>query len=136
MGSTPWDSSRPDGANLPAEPVLWNAFANMASLAGHAVTIVRGEGSTVYDDHGRPYLDALASLWYCNVGHGRAELADAAAAGIPGTFATITRTDGTKQVTWNGHPLYTYVGDRGPGSASGNNLNINGGLWKEIVVSG
>jgi predicted lipoprotein with Yx(FWY)xxD motif len=60
----------------------------------------------------------------------------AAAAGIPGTFATITRTDGTKQVTWNGHPLYTYVGDRGPGTASGNNLNINGGLWKEIVVSG
>ena len=80
MGSKPQDSSRPDGADLPAEPVLWNAFANMASLAGHAVTIVGGEGSTVYDDHGRPYLDALASLWYCNVGHGRAELADAAAA--------------------------------------------------------
>jgi len=80
MGSKPRDSSRPDGVNLPAEPVLWNAFANMASLAGHAVTIVRGEGSTVYDDHGRPYLDALASLWYCNVGHGRQELADAAAA--------------------------------------------------------
>jgi predicted lipoprotein with Yx(FWY)xxD motif len=58
------------------------------------------------------------------------------AAGIPGTFGTITRTDGTKQVTWNGHPLYTYVGDHGPGTASGNNLNINGGLWKEITVSG
>ena len=80
MGLKAWDSSRPDGAGIPAEPVLWNAFANMASLAGHAVTIVRGEGSTVYDDHGRAYLDALASLWYCNVGHGRAELADAAAA--------------------------------------------------------
>src|SRR5690348_10016751 len=83
MGSKPQDSSRPEGAaapGVPGEPVLWNAFANMASLAGHAVTIVGGQGSTVYDDHGRPYLDALASLWYCNVGHGRAELADAAAA--------------------------------------------------------
>jgi predicted lipoprotein with Yx(FWY)xxD motif len=58
------------------------------------------------------------------------------AAGITGTFGTITRTDGTKQVTWNGHPLYTYVGDHGPGTASGNNLNLNGGLWKEIVVPG
>jgi predicted lipoprotein with Yx(FWY)xxD motif len=58
------------------------------------------------------------------------------AAGIPGTFSTITRTDGTKQVTWNGHPLYTYIGDHGPGTASGNNLNINGGLWKEIVEPG
>src|SRR5260370_23824912 len=59
---------------------LWNGFANMATLAGRAVTIVRGEGATVFDAAGRPYLDAIASLWYSNVGHGRAELADAAAA--------------------------------------------------------
>jgi adenosylmethionine-8-amino-7-oxononanoate aminotransferase len=52
----------------------------MAALAGRAVTIVRGEGATVFDAAGRPYLDAIASLWYSNVGHGRAELADAAAA--------------------------------------------------------
>ncbi len=50
----------------------------MASL--RPVTIERGEGVTVFDTEGRPYLDALASLWYANVGHGRAELADAAAA--------------------------------------------------------
>jgi adenosylmethionine-8-amino-7-oxononanoate aminotransferase len=52
----------------------------MASLAGRAVTIERGEGVTVYDTAGRPYLDAIASLWYSNVGHGRAELAEAATA--------------------------------------------------------
>jgi putrescine---pyruvate transaminase len=61
-------------------PALWNGFANMASLAGRAVTIERGEGVTVYDTAGRPYLDAIASLWYSNVGHGRAELAEAATA--------------------------------------------------------
>ncbi|HYS33123.1 MAG TPA: aminotransferase class III-fold pyridoxal phosphate-dependent enzyme, partial [Streptosporangiaceae bacterium] len=59
---------------------MWNPFANMSTLAGKAITIVRGEGSTVYDADGRGYLDALASLWYCNVGYGRAELAEAAAA--------------------------------------------------------
>ena len=64
----------------PPGPALWNGFANMASLAGRAVTIVRGEGTTVFDTAGRPYLDAIASLWYSNVGHGRLELADAAAA--------------------------------------------------------
>jgi len=80
MGSKPTVPGSPDGARTPGEPALWNAFANMASLAGHAVTIVAGKGSTVYDDHGRAYLDALASLWYCNVGHGRAELAEAATA--------------------------------------------------------
>ncbi len=44
------------------------------------ITIVRGERSTVWDAEGRSYLDAIASLWYCNVGHGRAEIAAAAAA--------------------------------------------------------
>lgn len=59
---------------------MWNPFANMAAIAGREVQIVRGEGATVYDSVGRAYLDALASLWYCNVGHGRVELGDAAAA--------------------------------------------------------
>ncbi len=39
---------------------------------------MRGSGSTVWDDEGKAYLDATASLWYCNIGHGRAELAEAA----------------------------------------------------------
>jgi adenosylmethionine-8-amino-7-oxononanoate aminotransferase len=68
------------GSGGAGRPALWNGFANMASLAGHAVTIERGEGVTVFDTAGRPYLDAIASLWYSNVGHGRAELAEAAMA--------------------------------------------------------
>ena len=43
-------------------------------------TIVRGEGARVWDDRGNTYVDALASLWYCGVGHGRAEIAEAVAA--------------------------------------------------------
>src|SRR5215472_4398453 len=58
---------------------MWNPFANMGTLAGNAITIVGGAGSTVFDSAGRAYLDALAGLWYCNVGYGRAELAQAAA---------------------------------------------------------
>jgi putrescine aminotransferase len=63
-------------------PAMWNGFANMAKLAasGGLVTIVGGQGSTVVDADGRSYLDALASLWYCNIGYGRAEMAEAAAA--------------------------------------------------------
>lgn len=40
------------------------------------VRIVRGEGATVYDDAGNRYVDAMASLWYCNIGHGRREMAE------------------------------------------------------------
>ena len=51
----------------------------MSLVRDATVTIVRGAGATVWDDHGREYIDATAALWYCNVGHGRAELADVAA---------------------------------------------------------
>jgi predicted lipoprotein with Yx(FWY)xxD motif len=54
--------------------------------------------------------------------------------GVTGTIGTITRTDGTKQATYDGHPLYTYIGDHGPGTASGNNINLNGGLWLDVPV--
>ena len=56
--------------------------------------------------------------------------------GVTGTLGTITRSDGSSQATYNGHPLYTYVSDSAPGQATGNNLNINGGLWHEVTVSG
>jgi putrescine---pyruvate transaminase len=59
---------------------LWHPFADMARVAGRELVLVRGEGAWLEDDRGRRYLDATASLWYCNVGYGRAELADAAAA--------------------------------------------------------
>ena len=59
----------------------------------------------------------------------------AAGQGLPGTVTTITRTDGSHQLTYNGHPLYTYIGDSAPGQARGNNLNLNGGLWHEVPAS-
>src|SRR5579872_154773 len=55
--------------------------------------------------------------------------------GLPGKVTTITRTNGTHQLTYNGHPLYTYIGDSAPGQATGNNLNLNGGLWHEVPAS-
>lgn len=59
----------------------------------------------------------------------------AAGRGLPGRVATITRTGGARQLTYNGHPLYTYIGDSAPGQASGNNIILNGGLWREVPVS-
>jgi predicted lipoprotein with Yx(FWY)xxD motif len=51
-------------------------------------------------------------------------------------IATIARTDGTIQVTYAGHPLYTYIGDTAPGQANGNNINLNGGFWHEVPAAG
>ncbi len=62
--------------------------------------------------------------------------AQTAGSGISGTFGTIRRSDGSLQTTYNGHPLYTYLADSAPGQARGNNINLNGGLWHEMVVTG
>jgi predicted lipoprotein with Yx(FWY)xxD motif len=54
--------------------------------------------------------------------------------GVTGKLGTTKRTDGSQQATYNGHPLYTYIADSGPGQAKGNKLNLNGGLWYEVTV--
>lgn len=49
----------------------------MNAVAGNELIIDRGDGIYVWDVAGNRYLDATASLWYCNVGHGRTEIIDA-----------------------------------------------------------
>jgi putrescine aminotransferase len=63
--------------NLPAQ---LHPFARPAAPASTFVNIVSGQGATVVDDSGKSYVDALGSLWYCQIGHGRTEMAEAIAA--------------------------------------------------------
>ena len=60
-------------------PALLHPFAKPASPADHFLTIVRGEGAVVHDADGNEYIDAMASLWFANVGYGRTEVVDAIA---------------------------------------------------------
>ena len=60
---------------------LWMHFTRMGAYeeGGEVPIIERGEGCYVYDSHGKRYLDGLSALYCVNVGHGRAELGEAAA---------------------------------------------------------
>ncbi len=59
---------------------LWMHFTRMASYENAPVpTIVRGEGTSIFDDTGKRYIDGLAGLFVVQAGHGRTELAEAAA---------------------------------------------------------
>jgi predicted lipoprotein with Yx(FWY)xxD motif len=59
-----------------------------------------------------------------------------AGSGITGKLGTITRSDGSTQATYDGHPLYTYTADTAPGQANGNGINASGGVWHEVTASG
>jgi putrescine aminotransferase len=59
---------------------FWHPFADMGAVSRQEFLIERGEGVYVFDADDRRYLDATASLWYANLGHGRPEIADAVAA--------------------------------------------------------
>ncbi len=60
---------------------LWHGFADMGAVERDgAFVVARGAGAYIYDQAGKRYLDATAGLWFTNVGHGRAEIADAVAA--------------------------------------------------------
>ncbi len=70
-------------------------FSDPAQSEADFINIERAEGSTLWDDTGKPYLDGMASLWYCNVGHGRTEMLDAIKAQLDvltcyNTFAPFT----------------------------------------------
>ena len=58
---------------------LLHPFAPAAKPESEMINIVRASGSTLYDDEGRSYIDGPGSLWYCQIGHGRPEMADAVA---------------------------------------------------------
>ena len=124
------------GSGAPAATAGGGSAALKTGKVGTVTVLTTANGLTVYRFAADTTPGKSSCYGSCTAYWPPVTGSASAASGIPGTFATITRTDGTKQVTWNGHPLYTYVGDHGPGTASGNNLNINGGVWKEIVVSG
>ena len=74
---------------------LLHPFSPPAMPEGDFIEIVRGEGSLVFDSDGREYVDAMANLWLCQVGHGRTEIIDAVTAQMHrmeayNTFAPFT----------------------------------------------
>ena len=64
---------------MPSLSPFLHPFARPAARPSEFVTMVRGEGANLFDSTGKRYVDGLASLWYCNVGHGRKAIADAVA---------------------------------------------------------
>lgn len=59
-----------------------------------------------------------------------------AGSGLAGKVSTISRPDGTKQVTYQGKPLYTYILDKKPGDTVGDGIDDFGGVWHVVSLNG
>jgi predicted lipoprotein with Yx(FWY)xxD motif len=112
-----------------------NGTSMSTAKIGSATVLTTAKGFTVYtfakDTTGKSNCNGSCAHYWPPV-----KGPEKVMSGVTGKFATITRSDGSTQETWNGHPIYTYIGDTAPGQNKGNNLNLSGGIWHEVTVAG
>ena len=113
-------------------------IVSAAKVGDLGTILVTSEGMTLYDFHkdqgGKSACyDACAAAWPPLLTEGNPQARGAAERSMLGT---TERKDGTAQVTYNGWPLYTYVGDRGPGEANGNDIDQFGAEWYALQPNG
>jgi predicted lipoprotein with Yx(FWY)xxD motif len=100
----------------------------LTNSAGRAIYLFMADSSGKSNCSG-----ACAAAWPPVIAAGQ----PTAAGGAQATdLSTITRSDGTKQVTYDGHPLYYFEGDTGPGTDKGQGLDNFGAVWYLVAPSG
>jgi predicted lipoprotein with Yx(FWY)xxD motif len=117
-----------------SSPVAATAGALKTAKIGGATVLTNAKGFTLYS-----FAPDTPTKSNCNgtcAQNWPPVKGPATASGVNGTFGTIKRSNGATQATFDGHPLYTFVGDTAPGQAKGNGLNVAGGLWHEVTTSG
>jgi predicted lipoprotein with Yx(FWY)xxD motif len=127
-------TSSTSGSTSASSPAAATAGSLKTATIGGATVLTNVNGFTLYS-----FAPDTPTKSNCNgtcAQNWPPETGPLTAVGVKGTFATIKRSDGSTQATFDGHPLYTFVGDTAPGQAKGNGLNAAGGVWHEITLSG
>jgi predicted lipoprotein with Yx(FWY)xxD motif len=128
--------SQPNRAGKSSNPSGTTVSSTSNSKLGEIV--VNSSGATLYDFHkdtgGKSACyGACAKIWPPLITTGTPQGSNSVEASKLGT---TPRSDGSTQVTYDGHPLYTYVGDSKSGETSGNGLNEFGGSWHALHPNG
>jgi predicted lipoprotein with Yx(FWY)xxD motif len=123
------------------------AAPSTAAAAGATVALAASKfGNILVDSRGRTLYDFVADKTTTSTCYGACASLwpplTASAALKPGPnvsaslLGTTKRTDGTTEVTYNGHPLYYYAGDTRPGQTTGQDVNQFGALWYVLTRTG
>jgi predicted lipoprotein with Yx(FWY)xxD motif len=99
--------------------------------------LTTGDGMSVYvfakDTGSSSTCSGSCAVYWPPLTGGSAHTSGGATAAMTGT---TKRSDGTTQITYGGHPLYTYVGDKKAGDTNGEGLNLSGGKWWLVGADG
>ena len=114
------------------------ANVSLGSVPKLGMVLIDSKGFTLYDFHkdkGTKSMcnGACAEAWPPLLTEGEPSVGNGAKESLLGT---TTRDDGTTQVTYAGHPLYTFVGDKKPGEATGNDVDAFGAEWYALMANG
>lgn len=123
------------GGNAGAATQAPSATSVAVATSRLGKVLTDGQGRTLYlftkDANGSSSCNpACLSVWPAFAGSGGAQAATGASSSLLGTTAAGA------QITYNGHPLYYYVGDSKPGDTNGQDLNQFGGSWYVVSPSG
>ncbi len=137
-GKGPSGSSASPSASAASSPAPTGPATVGVATTSLGPILVDGSGRTLYlflADTGTSSTcyTACAVAWPPPLTKGAPK---AAAGANASDLSATTRTDGTTQITYAGHPLYYYVGDTKPGQTTGQALNQFGALWYVVSPSG
>jgi len=139
-GSAYGSSSQSESSEVKSPPGAETGVAvlTVANAKGAGPVLVDAKGFTVYDFHKdkgttSSCYGACAQGWPPVLSEGNPTAGEGAMASKLGT---TERKDGTTQVTYAGHPLYTFVEDKKPGEANGNDVSAFGAQWYALKSSG
>lgn len=115
-----------------------NAYVALGSAPKLGTVLVDSKGFVLYDFHKDQGTTSAcygecAKVWPPLLSEGEPKPSNGANASMLGT---TERKDGTTQVTYNGHPLYTYVADKKPGETNGNDFSSFGAQWYALKGNG
>jgi predicted lipoprotein with Yx(FWY)xxD motif len=137
-GSKGTTSTETDTVEAAPNPEEGATFVSVAAVPGLGRLLVDSRGLTLYDFHGDQGTEsscygACAKVWPPLLTAGDPHASNGA---IPAKLGTTERKDGSVQVTYAGHPLYTYAEDQKPGDARGNDIDSFGAEWYALTPSG
>ena len=124
-------SSASAGGGSASGAAAATAVGLKTATIGGVTVLTNAKGFALYS-----FAPDTATKSACNGACATAWPPQTASATVTSPYTTIKRSDGTTQLVFNGHPLYTFTGDTAPGTASGNGVNAFGGLWHEVPASG